>query len=132
MVVELDVEVGEAVRHVRDADDGRAVDECAGLHEHAVEEQRVIRRDEEVAVRQPATEGAGRDADRQRAQRVGKDGDDGLHADPAHRGDAAVGRQHEVRRSPGPRPRGSPPASAIAVPGRKQTVKGVVSIMRSA
>ncbi len=63
VAVEFDVDVVDPVPAAL-LGDGVAVDQAAGGHQHAVDEHGVLGRDQQVAVRQPAAERAGAEADR--------------------------------------------------------------------
>ena len=85
MGVQLDVEIldrGPAVLLV----DGRAVDQLAGADQPAVDEDRVVRRDQQIGVRHGLGERAAPDADRRHGLRVRMRGQvDAAAADPLHR-----------------------------------------------
>ena len=78
------------------AHDRRAIDQRAGMDQHAIDQQGVIGRHQQVARRNVFAKRAGLDADRQHADRIGEERRNALPAEPAHRPGVAVGGQDQI------------------------------------
>ncbi|WBV45472.1 hypothetical protein PFY06_21580 (plasmid) [Pseudoroseomonas cervicalis] len=93
---QLDMVVGEALGRPGLLADAVAIDQRMRLHQQPVQQQRMIGRDQQVALWQPLGQRAGADADGRGAGRVGEAARDALPADPAHRLQRAIGAAHPV------------------------------------
>ena len=97
VVLQLDMVVGENLRWPRDAADAGAVDQRAGMDQHAVDQQGVVGRHEQVAPGHAVGQGPGADVDGIVANRIGEHGVD----DPSEKERVAALDSHDILEAAG-------------------------------
>ena len=88
--------IGEQDGNAGFTNDRDVVNQGARLGQNAVDQQGMVRGNQQVADREVIAEGASFDTDRRNAQRVGEDHGDGLYAEPGDRRGAAVAQGDQI------------------------------------
>ena len=96
VVVGFDMIIDKDLWHFRLADDRRPVDQRPCMDQQAIDEKRMIGREQEIAARSVVAERPGLDADRLRPQRIGEAARDRLHAKPGHRNHPPVSSDDKI------------------------------------